>query len=489
MRIRQAAEFLRANRGRAAAVSGLLLAPCFWQRRIEAGDLASHTYNAWLAQLIERGQAPGLYIVRQWNNILVDVVLLHLGNVVGVVLAEKIVVAACVLLFFWGAFAFIAAATGRPPWVLVPGVAMITYGWTFHMGFMNYYVSLGLAFLAAALLWRGRGGDLVVGLGLAGLVLLAHPMGLGWLVGVLAYVKLAEKAKGWRRWVLFGSALLIVSAVSYYITHHLRAEFWDTAFFYEMNGADQLALFGGRYENLAWVVLVFGSVCWVYGAIHGWKRTESRWAFRIPLELWTVLLFTAAMIPEVIYLPWYPAPVGLVVSRLTSISAVLGLCVLGCVQPKKWHLAGLGACAAVFFGWLYQDTGVLNRMEGQVEELVAALPYGRRVTETLGAPLDSRIYFINHIVDRACIGRCFTYANYEPSSGQFRIRVKAGSPLATASSDASEDMEQGEYVVRPEDLPMVQIYQCDENDLTRLCMRELAAGEKNGRIGHHPPPQ
>src|SRR5712692_7518708 len=46
-------------------ISALLVVPCYWHRRIEAGDLASHTYNAWLAQLIGQGQAPGLYIVRQ----------------------------------------------------------------------------------------------------------------------------------------------------------------------------------------------------------------------------------------------------------------------------------------------------------------------------------------------------------------------------------------------------------------------------------------
>jgi hypothetical protein len=37
---------------------------------IEASDLASHTYNAWLAQLIVRGQAPGLYVVSQATNVL-----------------------------------------------------------------------------------------------------------------------------------------------------------------------------------------------------------------------------------------------------------------------------------------------------------------------------------------------------------------------------------------------------------------------------------
>ena len=157
------------------AISLVLLLPCFWHKRIEAGDLASHTYNAWLAQLIAQGNAPGLYLVRQWNNVLVDVALAKLGSAVGFAAAEKIVVSACVLIFFWGAFAFIAAATRRPPWFLVPAIAMIAYGWTFQMGFMNYYVSLGFAFFAAALCWRGQVVDWIAGLLLSGLTLLAHP--------------------------------------------------------------------------------------------------------------------------------------------------------------------------------------------------------------------------------------------------------------------------------------------------------------------------
>src|SRR5580693_3735768 len=53
----------------------LVLLPCFWQARIQAGDLSSHIYNSWLAQLIERGQAPGLALVRQSNNVLFDLML------------------------------------------------------------------------------------------------------------------------------------------------------------------------------------------------------------------------------------------------------------------------------------------------------------------------------------------------------------------------------------------------------------------------------
>src|ERR1700686_4817130 len=152
-----AAQFLREYWLRFTIISLALLVPCVWHRRIEAGDLGSHVYNAWLAQLIERGQAPGLYIVRQWNNVLFDWMLLHAANVVGFGDAEKIVVSACVVIFFWGVFAFVAAASGRPPWFLTPCVAMLAYGFSFNMGFLNYYLSVGLASFSLALLWRGRG--------------------------------------------------------------------------------------------------------------------------------------------------------------------------------------------------------------------------------------------------------------------------------------------------------------------------------------------
>jgi hypothetical protein len=38
-----------------------------------------------------------------------------------------------------------------------------------------------------------------------------------------------------------------------------------------------------------------------------------------------------------------------------------------------------------------------------------------------------------------------------------------------------------------ENLPMNQIYQCSEKDLSKLCIRELSAGEENGSVGYRPP--
>lgn len=93
--------------------SVLLLIPCFWQRRIQAGDLSSHIYNAWLAQLIESGKTTGLAVVHQTTNVLFDILLAVLLRAFGASAAQRIAVALCVLVFAWGAFAFISRIAGR----------------------------------------------------------------------------------------------------------------------------------------------------------------------------------------------------------------------------------------------------------------------------------------------------------------------------------------------------------------------------------------
>ena len=58
-------------------MSIVLLIPCFWQPRIEAGDLGSHVYNAWLAQQIGQGKMPGLQVVPMTSNVLFDLILTY----------------------------------------------------------------------------------------------------------------------------------------------------------------------------------------------------------------------------------------------------------------------------------------------------------------------------------------------------------------------------------------------------------------------------
>jgi hypothetical protein len=469
-------------------LSVVLVIPCAWHRRIEAGDLPSHVYNAWLAQLIEKGQAPGLYIAKQWNNILFDVLLLRTADLVGIAAAEKIIVSICVLVFFWGVFAFIRTIAERPPWFLAPCIAMLAYGYSFSMGFMNYYLSLGLTCFGLTILWRGRGIAWIAGALLAALAWLAHPIGFLWFLGTLAYAKVRPKLPGWWKLALPLSAVIAFAAVRLYAAHRpaWMAD-WDRGPFYLYNGADQLGLYGKRYFFLAGAAFLFGVVC-VAADFHARRRGEgSSWKpFELPFELYVVTFCATALLPENLRPSIYGGWIGLLGSRLTTVSAILGLCFLGGLKPRRWHLAGFGVCAVVFFAFLYQDAGWLNRLEANAEKLVSDLPPGTRVIATIWAPPGSRINFIGHTVERACIGHCFNYANYEPASGEFRVRVRKGSPVATFSSDDAQDMAWGEYEVDETDIPMKQVYQCDASDLAKLCIRELKAGEANGRVGYKP---
>jgi hypothetical protein len=482
--------FVHSRRWVILAVSIIVLVPCFWHRRIEAGDLASHVYNAWLAQLIEKGQAPGLYIAPQWINILFDVSLLRLTKFVGLAAAQKIAVSAGVLIFFWGVFAFVASVTERPPWFLTPCIAMLAYGYSFSMGFMNYYLSIGLACFGLAILWRGRGLAWFGGTVFALLALLAHPIGFLWLVVTLVYIRLKAVLPRWWKVALPVSSAAVFFAVHWYVSHRpaLLAD-WDRGPFYFYTGADQLDLYGQRYVVLAVAAFFFGVFC-VAADVYGQRREGvSRERFELPLELYLVAFCAVALLPENLRPSIYGGWIGVLGSRLTTISAIFGLCILGLLKPRRWYLAGFSTCAAFFFVFLYQDTGWLNRLESNAEKLVSSLAPGTRVIVTLDAPKDSRIMFIHHSVERACIGHCFSYANYEPASREFRMRVREGSPVAVSSTDVAEDMASGEYEVDETDLPLKQIYQCDSNDLTKLCIRDLAAGDELGSVLDKPLPR
>ncbi len=478
-----AAGFLREYWLRFLAISAVVIVPCFWHPRIQAGDLPSHVYNAWLAQLIERGQAPDLWLARQWNNVLFDFALSGLGNLVGLRAAEKIVVPAAVLLFFWGAFALICAITRRIPWFLLPCLAMFAYGWTFSMGFMNYYISLGLAFFALAVLQRGRGWQRAPAAAFIPLIWLAHPLGLALLIGIGTYMLIAGRLPPRRQGYLFGASAALLVFQSLYLAGH-PSVFWLAKPRYLFNGMDQLLLYGPQYWFASGLLVVSVLGFLLADLISRRNVQEALAAYSVPFQLYGIAFVAALLLPSLIVFSQDAAPASLLTQRLTSASAVFLCCLLGVMKPQKWHLAGFATIAALFFFFLYSDTAVLNHMENQAERYVRTIPPGQRLTATIWPFPGSRVLYMQHIVDRACIGQCFSYGNYEPSSGQFRVRARSDNPFVTASYKESDAIGKGEYVVQPRDLPMFQVYQCDLN-LTTLCMRELAAGETNGRIGVH----
>ena len=464
----------------ALLVSAVVLIPCFWQRHIQAGDLASHVYNAWLARLVGEGSAPGVYTVWQAKNVLFDLILLKLGGIFGFGAAEKIAVSLCVLVFFWGVFTLISVATRKRPWLLLPGLAMLAYAYVFYMGFMNYYLSLGVACFGLAALWHGERRGILLAVILAPLALLAHPLGFLWLLAAGAYRLLWPRMKGWEEWLPPAAAIGIGLAMRWMLARH--PEFqpdWPDQPFFRWNGADQFWVFRPAtwYVSLAMIAFVIvATLLDLFPWQRGNGKSKER---RLFPEFYAVAFCLTSLLPENLRPDENAGWIGLLVTRLTLVSAIFIFCWLGTLRPRKWHFFTLAACAAVYFTFVYRDTRLSNQLEENAETLTRELPMGTRVLATIFEPPDYRMVTL-HVVDRACVGHCFLYSNYEPATKQFRLRVSEGSPVAVASTDDSEDMQFGSYEVQDEDLPLKEIYQCDARDWTKLCIRDLKAGEKNG---------
>ena len=481
--LKHVARFLRLQAWKLCGTSAVVLAPCFWHRHIEAGDLGSHVYNAWLAQLIQRGQAPGLWITRQWSNVFFDLLLVAFGSIFSLRTAEKIAVSLSVLIFFWGAFALVCAAARRIAWFVLPLIAMISYGWTFETGFFNYYLSLGLAFFGVALFWRGAEWERALGIGLAPFAYIAHPLGMVWLVATAVYVGIAEKIRYRFHWVLFVASAALLRLVHVYFFRHYTYVVEPNAPFYFFNGADQLRLFSAKYIGIETGLLVFAVMCVGVDVWSRHREAEMWRGYSIPVQLFLIAEAAVVLLPDSIHFPRFPAAVAMLTERLTLVSAVLICCILGAMRPQKWQGIGFALIAAVFFTFLYRDTGIIDRMESRTEQLVRTLPPRQRVLGTI-MPLPGSRVMIQHILDRACVGYCFSYGNYEPPSMQFRVRAGPENSLVMTNAKFASSMEKGTYRVQPQDLPAWQIYQCSLSG-TELCVALLEAGHDNDEMGVH----
>jgi hypothetical protein len=80
-----------------------------------------------------------------------------------------------------------------------------------------------------------------------------------------------------------------------------------------------------------------------------------------------------------------------------------------------------------------------------------------------------------HLVDRICVGRCFSYANYEPSTAQFRVRANPENRFVVSQYDESWSIQTGGYVVKTRDLPLYNIDLCAPSS-ARICVAPLRAG-------------
>jgi hypothetical protein len=173
----------------------------------------------------------------------------------------------------------------------------------------------------------------------------------------------------------------------------------------------------------------------------------------------------------------YASPVDLICSRFTLAVAIFGCCVLSNLRPRLFFALFSGVVALIFFGLAYRDAAKTYALEKQADFLVSQVPQDARIVTTIYPFRGFRI-FVHHVADRACIGHCFNIDNYEPATGQFRLRENPGNRIAANWADANHMMI-GDYIVHPDDLPLWQIFQCGPTEVD-LCLRPLRPGSLRG---------
>ena len=463
---------LKRSRWLYVLVSLVLLAPCYWQPHIEAGDLSSHIYNAWLAQLIEGGKIQGLQIVSQTTNILFDLMLSGLFRTAGAAAAQRITVSLAVLIFIWGAFVFAKAVAGRDPWLMLPSIAVLAYGWVFHMGFFNFYLSLGLCFWALALVWQPTARRVAAAIPILMVAYLAHALPVIWVVGLAGYMAIAGRLTPRARAYLIAASLVAMIALHVVIASRMLST-WSARQLTLTTGLDQAAVFDGKYFAVLAGLLFIWTMLFL-NLIH--LSNSRQVAGSMVFQLAAISAAAVFILPTAIQLPQYHHALVYIAERMSLGVGICFCALLAGARPRRFERVAMVAIAALFFAFLFHDEHALNSFEDRMRDTLAALPAGQRVISAIDDP-GLRVNALAHTIDRACIGRCYSYANYEPSTAQFRVRADKENPYVIYSYQDSWLMQMGFYVVKDRDLPL---YQVDLDAGGRMVLKSLKAGAPCG---------
>ena len=450
----------------------LFLIPCFWLPHIVSADLASHVYNAWLGGQALQGTVTGIEVTNQWNNVLFDLLLTALLPLAGVEWAQRLSVSLAVLVFLTGSLFFIVVVNRRFSWPILPALAMLTYGFVFHAGFFNFYLSAGFCLGALALLWSWTWERAAWAAPLIVLGMVSHPLPVAWLVVVAAFTYLARLIKVHNRPFLSLAMFCAILGLAWLI-HRIFICRWYAAQFLLWSGADQAIVHHGGY--MLWGLAWLGFLAFLFLMLllrRGWPRVGKSMLFHL------IFLHAAALavIPSQIQLPGYAAHFSFLSERMSLLQGVLVCALLARVPASLVTVAPGILLGFLYFSSLRADDALIARFEDRVTVATAGLKGLPRVVSGLCTP-ERHMNYGFHLLDRACIGQCYSYGNYEPSSGQFRLRARPGNGYVVSEISRAYAFAEGGVKVRREELPLLRVEGTPDGEVT---VRTLVEGETLG---------
>jgi hypothetical protein len=340
------------------------------------------------------------------------------------------------------------------------------------MGFFNFYLSMGLCLWALAVAWQWQPRSVAVAVPLLVLAYVAHALPVVWTIGLLLYQWLARRMSPRARVYVTASWLLGMVLLQVVVGHTMFSS-WSAQQIKMATGADQVWVFDGKY----YVVLVGLLLVWGMLFLDLLRDSGPRCVVSsVPFQFCVISAAAVSILPTTVLLPGFHHTLVYIAERM---SLGVGICVcamLSAARPRLFQRYAMGLVALVFFGFLYRDEKILNALEDRMDGVISKLPAGQRIVSGVDDPY-LHVFGVTHMIDRVCLGRCYSYANYEPSTAQFRIRTVAENPYVTARYEDSWRMQNGSYVVQSHDLPLLQLV-LDPSG--RMVVRTLKAGTPCG---------
>jgi hypothetical protein len=289
-----------------------------------------------------------------------------------------------------------------------------------------------------------------------------------WCLCLLAYLALVRRGSPRQRaWVTLASLALM--GVARAVAASVLSARWYPSQITKITGADQLWVFDAKYYlTLIGLLFVWGILFLNLMRHWGPRRVFAS----IPFQFFVMSAGGILILPSAVLLPGFLHSLAYIAERMSLGVAICICALLGAARPRAFERFAMLGVAALFFAFLYSDERSLNTFEDRMQNAVAQLPPGQRVISLVEDP-DLRVNALVHMIDRVCVERCYSFANYEPTTAQFRVRAVAANPYVVKSYADSWALQTGAYAVKPADVP---IYAVDVGDSGRLVIRSLKAG-------------
>jgi hypothetical protein len=393
-----------------------------------------------------------------WTNVLFDLLLTSLMRIADPQLAQRLAACLSLLIFFWGAFSFIAALSRQVPWPICPLLAMFSYGVVFQQGFFNYYLGLGFAFLGLAVCLRTTAHGYLRSLPLWALAAASHLFSAALGLAILAFAQLAVRLPRTRRWRLLVAASAISALAAGALSCYLRLG-------YEGSGAEAFGLLQLWIYDHKYVFFVVAAGVTIFAPILHYVSLAIdpvECLGELPPILYFFCCLLVIFAPSNLVIPGMAQRFTVIAVRLSLPAAILLLAWLAVLAPGRIYQGITAVLSVAFFTTLYFDQGRFSDFEWRLTVAVRDLPRGTRLATRFQFP--TRVDVAEHMIDRACIGHCWSYLNFEPASAAFRVRVTDPGRTAISSTSHLQELRDGQAPLSPTESPLLLLQPSSEID-------------------------